>query len=46
MLAQYLGEQVRTELARGGYTNLASLELEVEESFGQSATYRDVLVGD
>jgi hypothetical protein len=46
MLAQYLGVQVRAELARGGYTNLTLLELEIEESFGQSATYREVLAGD
>ena len=46
MLAQYLGTEVRAELARGGYTSLTLLELEVEESFGQSATYREVLAGD
>jgi 6-pyruvoyltetrahydropterin/6-carboxytetrahydropterin synthase len=46
MLAQYLGSQVRTELATRGYTNLTSLELEVEENYGQSATYRTALVSD
>ena len=46
MLAQYLGGQVRDELVKGGYTNLTRLELEVEESFGQSATYREALAAD
>jgi 6-pyruvoyltetrahydropterin/6-carboxytetrahydropterin synthase len=46
MLAQYIGSRVRDELIRGGYTNLTLLELEVEESFGQSATYREVLAAD
>lgn len=46
MLAQYLGGRMREALARGGYTHLTRLELEVEESFGQSATYCEVLAGD
>jgi 6-pyruvoyltetrahydropterin/6-carboxytetrahydropterin synthase len=46
MLAQYLGLQVRQELASGGYTHLTLLELEVEENYGQSATYREALVPD
>jgi 6-pyruvoyltetrahydropterin/6-carboxytetrahydropterin synthase len=46
MLAQYLGGLVRQELAAGGYTHLTSLELEVEENYGQSATYREALVSD
>jgi 6-pyruvoyltetrahydropterin/6-carboxytetrahydropterin synthase len=46
MLAQYLGTQVRQELADGGYTHLTSLELEVEENYGQSATYHEALVPD
>jgi len=46
MLAQYLGVQVRQELASGGYTHLTLLELEVEENYGQSATYREALVPD
>jgi 6-pyruvoyltetrahydropterin/6-carboxytetrahydropterin synthase len=46
MLAQYLGSQVRDELAAGGYTHLTSLELEVEENYGQSATYHEALVPD
>ena len=43
MLAQYLGVQVRDELSRGGYTHLTLMELEVEENYGQSATYRETL---
>src|SRR3954462_3905653 len=46
MLAQYLGMQMREELAAGGYTHLTSLELEVEENYGQSATYHEALVPD
>ncbi len=46
MLAQYLGTRVRDELARGGYTWLTRLELEVEENYGQSAIYREALVSD
>jgi 6-pyruvoyltetrahydropterin/6-carboxytetrahydropterin synthase len=46
MLAQYLGSKVRQELALGGYTHLTSLELEVEENYGQSATYHEALVPD
>ena len=46
MLAQYLGVQVRQELAAGGYSHLTLLELEVEENYGQSATYREALVPD
>jgi 6-pyruvoyltetrahydropterin/6-carboxytetrahydropterin synthase len=43
MLAQYLCTQVRDELHRGDYTHLTLLELEVEENYGQSATYRETL---
>jgi 6-pyruvoyltetrahydropterin/6-carboxytetrahydropterin synthase len=46
MLAQYLGTQMREELAAAGYTHLTSLELEVEENYGQSATYQEALVPD
>jgi hypothetical protein len=46
MLAQYLGSQVRQELSSRGYAHLTSLELEVEENYGQSATYRESLVPD
>jgi 6-pyruvoyltetrahydropterin/6-carboxytetrahydropterin synthase len=43
MLAQYLGQRVAEELSRSGYTHLSLLELEVEENYGQSATYREPL---
>jgi 6-pyruvoyltetrahydropterin/6-carboxytetrahydropterin synthase len=43
MLAQYLGVRVREELGRSGFTHLTLLELEVEENYGQSATYRETL---
>ena len=43
MLAQYLGGRVREELSRSGYSHLTLLELEVEENYGQSATYRETL---
>jgi 6-pyruvoyltetrahydropterin/6-carboxytetrahydropterin synthase len=46
MLAQHLGTRVREELVRSGYTNLTLLELEVEENYGQSATFRQPLAGD
>jgi 6-pyruvoyltetrahydropterin/6-carboxytetrahydropterin synthase len=46
MLAQYLALRLRDELAQEGHTHLSLLELEVEESFGQSATYRTSLVPD
>ncbi|MEP6688680.1 MAG: 6-pyruvoyl tetrahydropterin synthase family protein [Gemmatimonadales bacterium] len=43
MLAQYIGTRVRDELNGSGYTHLTLLELEVEENYGQSATYRETL---
>ena len=46
MLAQYLGTRVREELARGGYRHLTLLEIEIEENYGQSATYREALALD
>ena len=46
MLAQYLGAAAHQELAKEGYTHLTLLELEVEENYGQSATYRESLVSD
>ena len=46
MLAQYLALRLRDELAQEGHTHLTLLELEVEESFGQSASYRTSLVPD
>ena len=46
MLAQYLGSRVGEELGRSGYGHLTLLELEVEENYGQSATYRQALASD
>ncbi|HYT72368.1 MAG TPA: 6-carboxytetrahydropterin synthase [Gemmatimonadales bacterium] len=44
MLAQYLAGRVRRELASAGGVELQAIEVEVEETFGQSATYRESLV--
>ncbi|HEX5386694.1 MAG TPA: 6-carboxytetrahydropterin synthase [Gemmatimonadales bacterium] len=46
MLAQYLGTAVRDQLHQAGHRHLTLLELEVEENFGQGATYREVLAAD
>jgi 6-pyruvoyltetrahydropterin/6-carboxytetrahydropterin synthase len=46
MLAQYLGTRARDELARSGYRHLTLLEMEVEENYGQSATWREALALD
>ncbi|MEO7985519.1 MAG: 6-carboxytetrahydropterin synthase [Gemmatimonadales bacterium] len=46
MLAQYLGLRVREELVRAGYSHLTLLEVEVEENYGQSATFRQALASD
>ena len=43
MLSQYLAGRVRAELTAGGALHLKALEIEVEENFGQSATYRETL---
>ena len=48
MLAQYLAGRVRTELAAAGgggsgAVHLTAIEIEVEENFGQSASYRETL---
>lgn len=42
-LAAYFAAKIRQRLVDDGYTNLTALEIEVEESFGQSATYRETL---
>ncbi len=42
MLAQYLAGRVRAELGRSS-VHLKSIEVEVEENFGQSASYRETL---
>ncbi len=41
MLAQYLAGRVCRELAGSGAVQLRAVEVEVEENFGQSATYRE-----
>jgi 6-pyruvoyltetrahydropterin/6-carboxytetrahydropterin synthase len=45
MLAQYLAGRAKAELERraGSAVELVSIEVEVEENFGQSATYREAL---
>ena len=43
MLAQYLTRRVREALAASGAVALTGVEVEVEESVGQSATYRESL---
>jgi 6-pyruvoyltetrahydropterin/6-carboxytetrahydropterin synthase len=43
MLAQYLAGRVRAELKATGDVRLEAVEVEVEENFGQSATYRESL---
>ncbi len=45
MLAQHFAQRVRDDLMAQGIKNLTAIEMEVEESFGQSATYR-LAVGD
>jgi 6-pyruvoyltetrahydropterin/6-carboxytetrahydropterin synthase len=45
MLARYLGRRVQDELVASNARNLTSLQVEVEESFGQSAFYRERLAG-
>jgi 6-pyruvoyltetrahydropterin/6-carboxytetrahydropterin synthase len=41
MLAQHLAGRLRQELAAGGVKQVTSIELEVQENFGQSAIYRE-----
>lgn len=43
MLATYLAGRLKAELAQHGKGNLTALAVEVEESFGQSAWYREPL---
>ena len=40
MLAELLTDRLQTELAKEGATGLRAIEMEVEENFGQSATFR------
>ena len=44
MIAEYLAMEVRAQLTR--FTNLAAIEIEVEESVGQAAYYRAGLRDD
>ena len=47
VLARYLADQVRAALAERGVENLSALQLEVEESPGQTAVYRlDLAAGE
>lgn len=41
LLAQFLVGRLRAELARAGVERLRAVEMEVEENFGQSATFRE-----
>ncbi len=43
MLAQYVCERAIEELRKQGIQQLRAIEVEVEESIGQSATYREEL---
>jgi 6-pyruvoyltetrahydropterin/6-carboxytetrahydropterin synthase len=46
MLARYLCGRLREELrARAGAAHLTAVEVEVEETFGQMATYREEFAG-
>jgi 6-pyruvoyltetrahydropterin/6-carboxytetrahydropterin synthase len=40
MLAKYLTELLQAELEKQGAKGVSAIEMEVEENFGQSATYR------
>jgi 6-pyruvoyltetrahydropterin/6-carboxytetrahydropterin synthase len=40
MLAELLTGQLQSELSKAGTKGLRAIEIEVEENFGQSATYR------
>jgi 6-pyruvoyltetrahydropterin/6-carboxytetrahydropterin synthase len=40
MIAEYLAHQFRSDLGKEGLTRLEAIEVEVEESFGQSGFYR------
>ena len=46
MLAQFLAERVRVALGELGVRTLTAIELEVEENFGQAATYRESPLAD
>ncbi|HET7791651.1 MAG TPA: 6-carboxytetrahydropterin synthase [Gemmatimonadales bacterium] len=42
-LARYLTGRVKAILAQAGVSHLSMIELEVEENFGQSASYRETM---
>lgn len=46
MLAQYLAGQVTTELKARGASHVRTLAIEVEENFGQGATYHETVSWD
>jgi 6-pyruvoyltetrahydropterin/6-carboxytetrahydropterin synthase len=46
MLAEYLAGRLKAELRAKGAAQISSLEIEVEENFGQSASYREALTWD
>lgn len=46
MLAQHLAGCVKSELKAQGAAHLRTLAIEVEENFGQGATYRETLTWD
>ena len=43
MLAELLATRLQRELAGLGVRGLTAIEMEIEENFGQSATYRMLL---
>jgi len=43
MLARHLARRVKAEVDRAAAVRLSAIEIEVEENFGQSATYRETL---
>lgn len=46
MLAEYLAGRLKAELKAKGAAQVSGLEIEVEENFGQSASYREALSWD
>jgi len=42
MIAQHLAARVRAALRAAGAPHVRAIELEIEENFGQSASYREV----
>jgi 6-pyruvoyltetrahydropterin/6-carboxytetrahydropterin synthase len=43
MIAELLTDRLRVELDKTGVTGLTAIEMEIEENFGQAATYRVTL---